>query len=223
MACLRVGSGGGLEPPTDRTRTCCVADYTTPEWCRRRLARPAILGRAASARRRLARRAERSVRVAAEQPIGRRAGGPRCDLRPRRRASASPCRDFIPSASIGEPESDRPLDASTRTSRRARSTASRISPTRSVADHLLPRSSSIVELVVGDEEELHLLDDLHERRRALLRDADRGAEHVDVDTGTEARPRHRQHRAASSSSGERRMYSPFIHSSFSGSNAAATW
>src|SRR3954465_12685497 len=29
---LPVGSGGRTRTPKDRTRTCCVANYTTPEW-----------------------------------------------------------------------------------------------------------------------------------------------------------------------------------------------
>ena len=86
------------------------------------------------------------------------------------------------------------------------------------------RSGSISKLVVGDEEELGLLGDLHECRGALLGERDRLLEHADVEVFAvrspwrTAAPRRRAPRPAS-----RRMCSAFIHSSFFGSKPAAEW
>ena len=62
-------------------------------------------------------------------------------------------------------------------------TASRISAARSTVGRFLPRRGVDLELVVGDEEERHLVGDLHERRRPLLGQLDRGFEPRDLAAG----------------------------------------
>src|SRR5689334_1624249 len=72
-----VGSGGRTRTPKDRTRTCCVANYTTPEWAAISLAATVAVpdsetGGAQARERRVA--AEEMHRVEERQP-----GGPTLD------------------------------------------------------------------------------------------------------------------------------------------------
>ena len=129
---------------------------------------------------------------------------------------------LMPSASVTGCSVER-VDGSTRRTRRARSPRRAPRAMRSVLSTTAHDSGSIAEVGVVDEQERHLVDDLHERDRPLLRDARRPRGHdLEVERRHRTAPaRAARTRAMSSSSSRRRIHSPLSQSSLSRSKPAA--
>ena len=200
--CLRA-RGGGLEPPKTGPEPV-VLPITPPPNGRRDLSSRTSLVR--SRLRAFAGGAQPRERPLAAEQVHRveerqaRGAGPR----PPRTAPASPCAALMPSASIDGAEVDRLRRVHSHVSTCA-ITASSTSPTRSVCSTTRPTTSgSIANVVVGDEQEVHLVDELHRASpRAPARSRDRRAASRGRRGRRTARVRERLRRGRASSSSVR--------------------